>query len=84
MLPGYPAVGELVRFDPPFLAYSSDSAQAQVAGQTGLIHRVECDSWAWVFFRKSLVLVNTAYLFTDQLDLSAYPRKPRSLRFAGF
>lgn len=58
----YPREGDLVRFEPPELAYSADCAQTQVVGQTGTVYRVDNDSYTMVFFGKDLVLVNTAYL----------------------
>lgn len=58
-----PKPGTLVFFQPPPQAYSRSSKQHQYAGRSGLIYRVDNDSFAWVLFDRDLVLVNTAYLF---------------------
>ena len=63
MLPTGPKPGTLVFFQPPPQAYSRSSKQHQYAGRSGLIYRVDNDSFAWVLFSDGMLLVNTAYLF---------------------
>jgi len=63
MLPTSPKPGMLVLFQPPPQAYSRSSKQHRHAGRSGLIYRVDNDSFAWVLFSDGMLLVNTAYLF---------------------
>ena len=63
MLPTSPKSGTLVLFQPPPQAYSLSSQQHRHAGRSGVIYRVDNDSFAWVLFGRDLVLVNTAYLY---------------------
>ena len=62
MLPTSPKPGTLVLFQPPLQAYSLSSKQYRYAGRSGFIYRADNDSFAWGWFGKDLVLVNTGYL----------------------
>lgn len=53
---------ELVRFQPPEVAYSTESLQHQHIGKVGLVQGFWNDGYAYVLFDKQLVLCNSTYL----------------------